>query len=66
VESVENSKTQSEFSTLSTGLGNPAKGGPDFHISTAPTTGFFILKIGRKKCSRNRIPVDRSRSLQAR
>jgi len=25
VESVENSKNQSEFSTLSTGLGNPAK-----------------------------------------
>jgi hypothetical protein len=37
VESVENSKTQSEFSTLSTGLVNPAKTkAPDFHISTAP------------------------------
>jgi hypothetical protein len=35
VESVENSKNQSEFSTLSTGLGNPAKnksaGFPHFH-----------------------------------
>jgi hypothetical protein len=35
VESVENSKTQSEFPTLSTGLGNPAKnkdaGFPHFH-----------------------------------
>jgi hypothetical protein len=40
VESVENSKTQSEFSTLSTGLGNPARAkAPDFHISTAPTAG---------------------------
>jgi len=37
VESVENSKTTSEFSTLSTALGNPAKTkAPDFHISTAP------------------------------
>jgi len=33
VESVENSKNPSEFSTLSTGLGNPAKGG---RISTFP------------------------------
>jgi hypothetical protein len=35
VESVENSKTKTEFSTLSTGLGNPAKskdaGFPHFH-----------------------------------
>jgi len=35
VESVENSKTKSEFSTLSTGLGNPTKnksvGFPHFH-----------------------------------
>jgi hypothetical protein len=35
VESVENSKNQSEFSPLSTGLGNPAKskdaGFPHFH-----------------------------------
>jgi hypothetical protein len=35
VESVENSKTKSEFSPLSTGLGNPAKskdaGFPHFH-----------------------------------
>jgi len=35
VESVENSKTPGEFSTLSTGLGNPAKtktaGFPHFH-----------------------------------
>jgi len=31
VESVENSKTKSEFSTLSTGLGNPARAKtPDF------------------------------------
>jgi len=35
MESAENSKNQSEFSTLSTGLGNPAKnkgaGFPHFH-----------------------------------
>jgi hypothetical protein len=33
VESVENSKNKSEFPTLSTGLGNPAKtaGFPHFH-----------------------------------
>jgi len=35
VESVENSKTKNEFSTLPTGLGNPAKnqsaGFPHFH-----------------------------------
>jgi hypothetical protein len=47
VESVENSKNQSEFSTLSTALGNPAKskgaGFPHFHrvgggLSHSPRT----------------------------
>jgi len=40
---VENSK--SEFPTLSTGLGNPAKTkAPDFHISTAPAAAYIITK----------------------
>jgi len=43
---VENSK--GEFPTLSTGLGNPAKSLPDFHITTAPTAS-FILKEEEKK-----------------
>jgi hypothetical protein len=47
---VENSKSQSEFPTLSTGLGNPAKSVPDFHIPTAPAAG-FILKMGRKNAA---------------
>jgi hypothetical protein len=42
VESVENSKNKSEFPTLPTGLGNPAKNkAPDSHISTAPTAGLY-------------------------
>jgi hypothetical protein len=43
---VENSN--GEFPTLSTGLGNPAKSVPDFHITTAPATG-LILKEEEKK-----------------
>jgi len=35
-------KPTSEFSTLSTGLGNPAKTkAPDFHISTAPAAALY-------------------------
>jgi hypothetical protein len=41
VESVENSKNKTEFPTLSTGLGNPAKGTPDSHISTAPAASLY-------------------------
>jgi hypothetical protein len=48
VESVENSKTQSEFSTLSTGLGNPAKnksaGFPHFHRA-----GGGSISLGKDK-----------------
>jgi hypothetical protein len=43
VQSVENSKSQSEFSTLCTALGNPAKNLPDFHIPTAPATAVLSL-----------------------
>ena len=46
MESVENSKN--EFPTLSTGLGNPAQGQPDSHISTAPAAGLFMRKEMRK------------------
>jgi hypothetical protein len=42
VESVENSKNKSEFPTLSTGLGSPARTRtPAFHISTAPAAGLY-------------------------
>jgi hypothetical protein len=35
-------KPKSEFSPLSTGLGNPAKTkAPDFHISTAPAAALY-------------------------
>jgi hypothetical protein len=48
VESVENSKKQSEFPTLSTGLGNPAKdksaGFPHFHRA-----GDDFISIGKDK-----------------
>jgi len=51
VESVENAKTKSEFSTLSTGLGNPAKtkeaGFPHFHRAG----GGFISSGKHKKMS---------------
>src|SRR5690242_9187707 len=46
VESVENSKTKSEFSTLSTGLGNPARGG---RISTFPPRRRRLSLNRRKK-----------------
>jgi hypothetical protein len=48
VESVENSKTKSEFSTLSTGLGNPARAKtPDFHTIPSPglLPGNFFLAL---------------------
>jgi hypothetical protein len=48
VESVENSKNQSEFSTLSTGLGNPAQnksaGFPHFHRASGGS-----ISLGKDK-----------------
>jgi len=65
MESVENSK--SEFPTLSTGLGNPAKTkAPDFHISTRrrrfipsqknknePENKFQLTDLGQFKHDKN-------------
>jgi hypothetical protein len=43
---VENSKKQSEFPTLPSALGNPAKNKtPDFHIPTAPAATGNIFKL---------------------
>jgi hypothetical protein len=48
VESVENSKTKSEFSTLPTGLGNPARiksaGFPHFHRAGG---GLYLTQKGQ-------------------
>jgi hypothetical protein len=48
VESVENSKTKSELSSLSTGLGNPAKtksaGFPHFHRAGG---GLYLTRKGQ-------------------
>ncbi len=50
MERVENSKSQNEFSTLSTGLGNPAKnqdaGFPHFHRAGG---GIYISLSGKEK-----------------
>jgi hypothetical protein len=46
---VENSKSQSEFPTLSTGLGNPAKSVPDFHIPTARAAGPILNEEEKKR-----------------
>jgi hypothetical protein len=65
VESVENSQT--EFPTLSTGLGNPAKnqdaGFPHFHRADGEIYISFWKGI-KKKPPRDRIPVDRPRKFK--
>jgi hypothetical protein len=53
---VENSKDKSEFPTLSSALGNPAKTkAPDFHIPTATAAAVSHKKKGRKPTSKSNI-----------
>jgi hypothetical protein len=49
VESVENSKNQSEFSTLSTGLGNPAKNKSAGFPHSHRADGGFHTQDGEEK-----------------